>query len=150
MQQIISNVKWKSNQHRTVIRHSTRRHDPKFKCGESCNPEAIRSDQEINQIELFKNRSHPVIWIWWSNIMQNINEPELCFGQLDQSTEQTICNIHTNIIMRQTNPLCTEAFRENSNSKKPRNYVARASINLTSRSRYDYFLKKLLLCHNLF
>jgi hypothetical protein len=35
--------------------------------------------------------------------MQNINGQELCFGLLDQSTEQTICNIHTNIIMRQTN-----------------------------------------------
>ena len=34
--------------------------------------------------------------------------------------------------MKQTNPFCTEAFSENSNSKKPRNYVARATINLTS------------------
>jgi hypothetical protein len=34
--------------------------------------------------------------------------------------------------MRQTNPLCPEAFRENSNSKKPRYYVARAIINLTN------------------
>ncbi len=82
-----------------------------------------------NQIELFKNYSRQDNWIWWSNILQNINEPELCFGQLDQSREQTICNIHTNIIMRQTNPSCTEAFRENSNSKKPRHYVARATIN---------------------
>ena len=67
--------------------------------------------------------------------MQNINGQELCFGQLDQSTEQTICNINTNTIMRQTNSLCTEAFRpfrENSNSKKPRHCVAHANINLTS------------------
>jgi hypothetical protein len=31
--------------------------------------------------------------------------------------------------MRQTNPLCTEAFRENSNSKKPRYHVTCATIN---------------------
>ena len=65
---------------------------------------------------------HPAEYQWARSML----------GQLDQSTEQTICNIHTNIITRQTNPLCTEAFNENSNSKKPRNYVARATINLTS------------------
>ena len=64
---------------------------------------------------------HPAEYQWARSML----------GQLDQSTEQTICNIHTNIITRQTNPLCTEAFNENSNSKKPRNYVARATINLT-------------------
>jgi hypothetical protein len=46
-----------------------------------------------------------------------------------RSKHRAICNIHSNIIMRQTNPLCTEAFRENSDSKKPRHYVARATIN---------------------
>jgi hypothetical protein len=34
--------------------------------------------------------------------------------------------------MKQTNPFCTEAFSKNSNSKKPRKYVALATINLTS------------------
>ena len=70
-------------------------------------------------------------------------------GQLDQSTEQTICNIHTNIITRQTNPLCTEAFNENSNSKKPRNYVARATINLTS-PLYCCVHTCLELCHDMY
>ncbi len=112
MQPIMSNVQWKTNQHGTVIRYSTGRH--RFKCRECCPPQAVRSDQEINQIEWFKIYSRPDIWIWWSNILQNINESELYFGQLDQSTEQTICNIHTYIIMKQTNPFCTEAFSENS------------------------------------
>ena len=131
MQPIISNVQWKtktSTEPSLDIRQYVMTPDSKCR---SCPPEAIRSDQEINQIELFKNYSCPDIWIWWSNILQNINELELCFGQLDQSTEQTIDNIHTNKIMKQTNPFCTEAFSENSNSKKPRNYVARATINLT-------------------
>jgi hypothetical protein len=44
--------------------------------------------------------------------LQNINESELYFGQLDQNTEQTICNIYANIIMKQTNPFCTEAVSE--------------------------------------
>ncbi len=52
-------------------------------------------------------------------IVQNIYESELYFGQLDHSTEQTICNILTNIIIKQTNPFCTEAFSQNLNSKRP-------------------------------
>jgi hypothetical protein len=33
--------------------------------------------------------------------------------------------------MKQTNPFCTGPFSENSNSKMPKNYVARATITLT-------------------
>ena len=108
-----------------------------------------------NRIELFTIYSRQDIWIWWSNILQNINEPELCFGQLDQSTEQTICSIHTNIIMRQTNPLCTEALRESSKPKKPRNYVARATIHLSVvfwsiKSNYIFNLWIVAKCFSVF
>ncbi len=60
----------------------------------------------MNQIELFKNYRGPDLWIRWSNILQNINETELCFGQFDQSKVQTNCNTHINKLMKQTNPFC--------------------------------------------
>jgi hypothetical protein len=65
--------------------------------------------------------------------LQNINESKFKFSQLDQSPEQTIGNINTYAIIKQTNPFCRKAFRENSNSKESRTYVACAKLsNLTS------------------
>jgi hypothetical protein len=46
--------------------------------------------------------------MYCSIILQNVKEPELCFGQLDQSTEQTIRTMNTNITMRQSNLLLTD------------------------------------------
>jgi hypothetical protein len=40
--------------------------------------------------------------------VQNDKEPELCFAQLDQRTEQTIRNMHTSIAMRQSNLLSAD------------------------------------------